>query len=144
MKAIAKNNVLVPCLMEIPKEYEPKQSESIHSLLKTLEGTSKIFLSCLTGSVSEKTSEEIAKNIIETYEFVDDAISKYKIDNVDEDEERRILELPLTKKYPLLMKDLRFDYVDMKDKNGKIKHHYSSSYTTKHTSPAAKTIRLAQ
>lgn len=42
------------------------------------------------------------------------------------------------------MKDLRFDYADMKDKNGKIKHHYSSSYTTKHTSPAAKTIRLAQ
>lgn len=33
--------------------------------------------------MSEKTSEEIAKNIIETYNFVDDAISKYKIDNVD-------------------------------------------------------------
>ena len=26
VKAIAKNSVLVPCLMEIPKEYEPKQS----------------------------------------------------------------------------------------------------------------------
>ena len=42
------------------------------------------------------------------------------------------------------MKDLRFDYVDMKDSNGKMKHHYNSSYQSNHTSPAAKTIRLAQ
>ena len=113
-------------------------------MLKTLEGTSQIFLNCLTGSVSEKTSEEIAKNIIGTFEVVDNAISKYKIDNIDEEEEKKVLELPLAKKYPILMKDLRFDYVDMKDKNGKMKHHYSSSYVAKHTSPAAKTIRLAQ
>lgn len=52
--------------------------------------------------------------------------------------------MPLGKKYPILMKDLRFDYIDMKDKNGKMKHHYSSSYQAKHTSPATKTIRLAQ
>lgn len=42
------------------------------------------------------------------------------------------------------MKDLRFDYTDMKDKSGKLKHHYSSHYTANHTSPAQKTIRLAQ
>ena len=42
------------------------------------------------------------------------------------------------------MKDLRFDYIDMKDNSGKMKHHYSSSYQANHTSPAAKTIRLAQ
>lgn len=54
------------------------------------------------------------------------------------------MELPLAKKYPILMKDLRFDYVDMKDSNGKMKHHYSSSYQANHTSPSAKTIRLAQ
>lgn len=130
--------------MEIPKSYEPKQAESIYSLIKTLEGTSKIFLSCLTGSVSEKTSEEIAKNIIATHGIVEEAISKYKKDHIDEDEEKRILELPLAKKYPILLKDLRFDYIDMKDKNGNFKHHYSSSYQKNHTSPATKTIRLAQ
>jgi hypothetical protein len=56
------------------------------------------------------------------------------------------MELPLNKKYPLLLKDLRFDYVDMKDgKGGKIlKHHYSSNYVANHKPPATKTIRLAQ
>jgi hypothetical protein len=63
---------------------------------------------------------------------------------VDEEADKKILELPLTKKYPILMKDLRFDYIDMKDKNGKMKHHYSSSYQAKHTAPSTKTIRLAQ
>lgn len=42
--------------MNIPKNYEPKQHQSIYELLKVLEGTSKIFLACLTGSVSEKLS----------------------------------------------------------------------------------------
>ena len=57
---------------------------------------------------------------------------------------KNILEMPLDKKYRLLLKDLRFDYIDMKDKNGKMKHHYNSSYQAKHSSPATKTIRLAQ
>jgi len=52
IRAIAKNELLVPVLLEIPKIYEPKQPESIFSLLTTLEGTSKIFLSCLNGEVS--------------------------------------------------------------------------------------------
>jgi hypothetical protein len=56
--------------MSIPKEYEPKQHESIQELLKILEGTSKIFIACLTGSASEKLSEEIAKGIVETFEVV--------------------------------------------------------------------------
>lgn len=34
------------------------------------------------------------------------------------------------------MKDLRFDYIDMKDNTGKIsKHHYSSSYQAGHKPP---------
>ncbi len=72
-------------------------------------------------------------------------MSKYQLDNIDEDEENKILELPLAKKYPLLLKDLRFDYIDMKDKNGKIaKHHYHANFVANHKSPPAKTIRLAQ
>ena len=42
------------------------------------------------------------------------------------------------------MKDLRFDYINMKD-NGKItKHHYASNYQSGHKPPVDKTIRLAQ
>jgi hypothetical protein len=32
----------------------------------------------------------------------------------------------------------------MKDKNGKIKHHFSSSFQAKHNPPQTKSIRLAQ
>jgi ubiquitin-protein ligase len=42
------------------------------------------------------------------------------------------------------MKDLRFDYISMKDNTGKFKHHYASSYSATYTPPVAKTIRLAQ
>jgi len=56
IKALTKKKCLVPILMSIPKCYEPKQHQSIFELLKVLESTSKIFLSCLTGSVSEKLS----------------------------------------------------------------------------------------
>ena len=53
--------------------------------------------------------------------------------------------MPLGKKYPLLLKDLRFDYIDMKDNTSKItKHHYASYYNAGHKSPIEKTIRLAQ
>lgn len=53
--------------------------------------------------------------------------------------------MPLAKKYPILLKDLRFDYIDMKDTNGKIsKHHYGSYYQVGHKSPVEKTVRLAQ
>lgn len=55
-----------------------------------------------------------------------------------------ILEMPLAQKYKILLKDLRFDYISMKDNSGKFKHHYSSSYTASYTPPVTKTIRLAQ
>jgi superoxide dismutase len=69
--------------MAIPKIYEPRQPESLHSLLKTLANTSKIFLSCLTGSASEKVSEEIAKKISATFESVDNAVADYEIAHND-------------------------------------------------------------
>jgi ubiquitin-protein ligase len=77
--------------MAIPKIYEPRQPESLHSLLKTLANTSKIFLSCLTGSASEKVSEEIAKKITTTFEMVDEAVSEYETMHNDEEEDRKIL-----------------------------------------------------
>ena len=53
------------------------------------------------------------------------------------------LALPLLKKYRELLKDLKFDYINMRDNNNKIKHHYSSYSTTPSTN-ANKMIRLAQ
>jgi hypothetical protein len=56
---------------------------------------------------------------------------------------KNILELPLDKKYRTLLKDLRFDYIDMKD-GAKIKHHYSSNFTANYVPNQNKMIRLAQ
>lgn len=56
---------------------------------------------------------------------------------------KNILELPLDKKYRLLMKDLRFDYIDMKEGN-RIKHHYSGNFNQNYVPNQNKMIRLAQ
>lgn len=63
VRTIAKHESLIPCLLNIPSRYTPKQTESILALLKQLDGTSKIFISCLTVDTNEenKISEEIAK-----------------------------------------------------------------------------------
>ena len=34
--------------------------------------------------------------------------------------------MPLDKKYVILLKDLRFDYVSMRQSNGKYIHHYGN------------------
>jgi ubiquitin-protein ligase len=56
---------------------------------------------------------------------------------------KSILELPFDKKYRHLLKDLRFDYIDMKEAN-KIKHHYSVNFSANYTPNQNKMIRLAQ
>jgi hypothetical protein len=53
IKTIAKHESLIPCLLNIPQTYTPRQTESVVDLLKQLEGTSKIFLSCLTVDTNE-------------------------------------------------------------------------------------------
>lgn len=44
----------------------------------------------------------------------------------------------------MLLKDLRFDYVSMKDQTARYKHHYATYITPNQTPPQAKMIRLAQ
>lgn len=56
---------------------------------------------------------------------------------------KNILDMPLDKKYRLLLKDLRFDYVDMKE-GAKIKHHYQGNFNANYTPNQNKMIRLAQ
>lgn len=50
----------------------------------------------------------------------------------------------MDKQYKELLKDLRFDYIDMKQSPNKIKHHYSSYFTSNYTPNHNKMIRLAQ
>lgn len=73
---LAKHRGLVPCLMEIPKTYQPSQVESVYSLLKALDNTSRIFISCIgqnstASSESNKVSEEIALEVIKTFKVVE-------------------------------------------------------------------------
>lgn len=67
--------------MPLNKNYHPKQIEPLQSLIKSLENTSNIFLSCLKSnkelSSSDKISEDLAKDIIETSKQVERATENY-------------------------------------------------------------------
>jgi ubiquitin-protein ligase len=82
---------------------------------------------------------------VSTSTIVEEAVEGYNEHKGEDNAEvQRVLELPLPKKYQHFMKDLRFDYISMKDTTGKFKHHYSSSYSATYTPAVTKTIRLAQ
>ena len=81
LRTFANHSQLVPILMTIPQNYHPKQTQSIQSLIKSLENTAVIFLSCLkqnkNQTQNEKISEELANDIINTSKFVEEAIDDY-------------------------------------------------------------------
>jgi molybdopterin/thiamine biosynthesis adenylyltransferase/ubiquitin-protein ligase len=53
------------------------------------------------------------------------------------------LSLPLPESYRILLKDLRFDYMDMQE-NNQYKHHYATTALSRTNPPASKMTRLAQ
>jgi hypothetical protein len=145
---LSSHRALIPCLMDLPKNYQPSQSESIFSLLKALENTSRIFIACLgqnssTAPEANKVSEDIAREVMKTFKVIEEAVEDYK-DIGDDTAFKNVLELPLDKKYKELLKDLRFDYISMRDANNRMKHHYNSYGSTTHVGNVNKTIRLAQ
>ncbi len=77
-----------------------------------------------------------------TYEQLTKNIKAYQVNLKSDKDYSQILKLPVEKSYNLLMRELSFDYMNMKDSNGKIIHHYSANLT-KDNSPT-KLIRLAQ
>lgn len=85
VRALAKQENLVPSLIPISKHYEPAQIESVESLLKSLNNTSKIFLSCLSQNLSEqdKISQELANDLVSTYTIVDEAVAEIANDEED-------------------------------------------------------------
>ena len=79
IRVISEIPSMIPVLMDIPRNYVPRQSESIYSLLKQLESTNRIFLSALTtnNSNDNKANLEITKDIIETAERVRKAVESF-------------------------------------------------------------------
>ena len=87
----------------------------------------------------------MAQDIIDTYKTVDASVqASHTFEESDGDEMFDILSHPLAESYRLLLQNLRFDYVSMKDANtNRFKHHYAS-YINNNTPPQQKMVRLAQ
>lgn len=76
VRAFARQEQLVHALVPLSPHYQPAQNESIESLLKSLNNTSTIFLSCLSQNPTkeDKISKELANDIINTYNLVEEAV----------------------------------------------------------------------
>lgn len=100
-------------------------------------------------SDEDKNAERLAHEIINVFSLVDSACNAYLShmeqqeqseqlneeqqrlnEQAEEDEFQQILlHKPLNQKYKMLLKDLRFDYVSMKDQTARYKHHYATYIT---------------
>lgn len=56
IRVLTRHEQLIPVLLPIDQKYQPRQIESIESLLKSLENIASIFLSCLTQSKTTQTT----------------------------------------------------------------------------------------
>jgi ubiquitin-protein ligase len=141
---LSKNHSLIPLLLEISKDYKPIQTQSVYELLSMLNDGAKLFMNCLRQSAKkEKSNEEkLATEIISTFDIVSKNIKQYQSGGLHGKNYSEILKLPLEKSYPLLLRELTFDYMSMKNLNGAYVHYYSSNSSGEPT--PAKAIRLAQ
>ena len=141
---LSKNHSLIPLLLEISKDYKPIQTQSVYELLSMLNDGAKLFMNCLKqNSKKEKSNEEkLAIEIMNSYNIVSKNIKQYQSGIGHSKNYTEILKLPLEKSYPLLLRELTFDYMSMKGINGKYVHYYSESSSSEPT--PAKAIRLAQ
>lgn len=144
-RVMATHKTLIPTLLDLDPHYQPAQKDSVYNLLKNLKELAQIFLNCLTTADKDSlANQKLAEDILETFKFLDNAIqNSADFEQTDEGEFLNILNQPLDTKYRTLLKDLRFDYVSIKDTSGKFKHHYASNISSG-TPPQNKMIRLAQ
>ena len=141
---LSKNHSLIPLLLEISKDYKPVQMQSVYELLSMLNDGAKLFMNCLKRSAKkEKSNEEkLATEIISTFNIVSKNIKQYQSGVGHGKNITEILKLPLEKSYPLLLRELTFDYMSMKNPSGSYVHYYSTNISGEPT--PAKAIRLAQ
>ena len=57
IKAIALHKSLIGSMVDLDKHYQPKQKDSIYTLLKSLKDIAQIFISCLTSASETKDTE---------------------------------------------------------------------------------------
>ncbi len=61
------HKILIPCLLELDRHYQPKQRDSIWGLLAHLKDISQIFINCLTNTeikrAEEKKPEDEVKDV---------------------------------------------------------------------------------
>ena len=141
---LSKNHSLIPLLLDISKDYKPVQTQSVFNLLELLYDGAKIFMNCLKQNAKKEKSieEKLATEIINSYNIVSKNIKLYQSSSSHGKNYAEILKLPVEKSYPLLLRELAFDYMSMKNSNGNLIHHYSSNHSGEPT--PAKAIRLAQ
>ena len=141
---LSKNHSLIPLLLEISKDYKPIQTQSVYELLSMLNDGAKLFMNCLKQSAKKEKSDEekIAAEIMSSYDVISKNIKQYQSGVGHGKNITEILKLPLHKSYPLLLRELTFDYMSMKNPNGNYVHYYSSNSSGEPT--PAKAIRLAQ
>ncbi len=147
VRAFASQRKLVPLLLELDTHYKPPQVEPVYMLLKKLDSLSTIFVTCLKKEITEesKVPAQLASEIQSVYRFIMIAVEAEQKRKVKRNFYKDALTLPLADRYKLLMRDLRFDYMDMKDSNTKAYvHHYASTAGSKSNPPATKMVRLAQ
>ena len=90
-------------------------------------------------------NQKLAEDIVFSFKLINEAVISFREDeDGDEVDYTDILNQPLPIKYKYLLKDLRFDYMDIKDQFAKYKHHYSSLISSNYTPSQAKMVRLAQ
>ncbi|CAI2384890.1 unnamed protein product [Moneuplotes crassus] len=153
---VCENKELRFILMDIGKDYEPRQLEPIHALLDKLTGLADIFLKALStekeksnkskGKSGEESegSKALAERIRKTNEIVKKTVSDAL--KTDEDSIQDILKLPLNEKYKKLLSPLRFCYMDMKSapSSPSYTHYFSYNISQDTSIENAKVVRLAQ
>ena len=141
--AFSNNKSLIPLLLDISKDYKPVQIESVYKLLSSIYDGAQIFIKCLKPNEKKQNSieEQLANEIINSYDIVSKNIKSYTNDSGNSKNYTEILKLPVEKSYPLLLRELAFDYISMK-KNGRLVHHYATNISGVPT--AKKAIRLAE
>jgi ubiquitin-activating enzyme E1 len=144
---LSKNPLLIPLLLDISKDYKPVQTQSVYTLLSLLNDGTKIFANALkhesaeTGKI-KSTEEQLANEIMRTFDIVTAHIKSYQIHLDNKKNYSEILKLPVEKSYPLLLRELAFDYMKMRNSSGKLEHYYANNISGNPTS--TKSIRLAQ
>ena len=138
VRVISRHHGLIPCLLDLDAHYQPRQTDSVYALIRKLNDTAHIFLTCLNtkndptqpAQDTNRVAQQLAEDIQLTFNIVDEAVAHYREEEGDDDNDADNLEatlaLPLPQKYRILLQDLRFDYISMKDANSRYKHHYAT------------------